>query len=71
MIKRIWCWITGGELVWLRDFDGDVTLSIAYTNAWGEKFAKRWWPTNIRIVRLLDDGKVIGGYVEDWKPANT
>lgn len=70
MIKRIWCWITGGELVWLRDFDGEVTLSIAYTNPWGEKCAKRWWPTSIRTVRRLDGGKVDGGFVEGWKPAN-
>lgn len=71
MIKRIWCWLTGGELVWLKDHDGEVTLAIARVNAWGERTAERHWPMKIRTVRLLEDGTVDRGeYVKFWKPAN-
>lgn len=70
MIKRIWCWLTGGELVWLKDHDGEVTLAIARVDAWGERTAERHWPMKIRTVRLLEDGTVDGVYVKFWKPAN-
>lgn len=70
MIKRIWCWLTGGELVWLKDHDGEVTLAIARVDAWGERTAERHWPMKIRTVRLLEDGTVDGMYVKFWKPAN-
>lgn len=71
MIKRIWAWITGGELVWLRDHDKTVTLSIAYTDPWGDKIAKRYWPNSIRTVVLRPDGTVDGTYVVEWKPYKT
>lgn len=65
LIKRLWCWLTGGELVWLRDFDGEATLSIAYVNPWGERIAKRL----LSNVVLNDDGSTRGAsYVKQWKP---
>lgn len=69
MIMRIWAWLTGGELVYLRDFDGEVSESIAYTNAWGEKSAYRYWATKIHHVCLLPDGTVQQpNYVKEWRP---
>lgn len=65
LIKRLWCWLTGGELVWLRDFDGEIVLSIAYVNPWRERVAKR----NSHTVILNDDGSTKGvSYVKQWKP---
>lgn len=68
MIKRIWAWLAGGELVWLRDLDGTVTLTIARIDPWGCKTAKRYWPGNTRTVTLEADGTVSNGaYVKLWK----
>jgi hypothetical protein len=66
MIKASWAKLTGGKLVWLRDHDGTVTLAIARRDPWGYMSAKRWWPWNIRTVRLLPGGNVSGGYVKEW-----
>lgn len=72
MLVKIWAWLTGGELVWLKDHDGEVSLSIAQTDPWGEKIAYRYWLSKVRLVVLLADGKVAkgAGYVELWKPYN-
>lgn len=67
MIIRLWALLTGRPLVWLRDLDGTVTLSIARTDPWGDMVAERWWPYKIRTVRLLPDGTVDGYYVHLWK----
>jgi hypothetical protein len=69
MVKWLWAKLTGGKLVWLRDMDGEVTLSIARRDPWGDLSAKRYWPSHIRTVRLLPDGKVDGRYVKEWKDA--
>jgi len=66
MIAALWAKLTGGKLVWLRDYDGQVTLSIARRDPWGEMRAERWWPWRIRSVRLLEGGRVDGGYVKEW-----
>jgi len=68
-VIRIWAFLTNGRLIYLRDFDGETALSIAYVNQWGELCAKRFWPFSIRTVRLLPDGIVDGGYVKNWKDA--
>lgn len=67
MIKWIWAKLTGGKLVWLRDFNGTCTKSIAYKNAFGELTAERWWPMAIRRVILNADGSIDGSYVTNWK----
>jgi len=69
MIKRIWAFITGQKLVWLKDFDGTITLSINQKDGFGS-YAKRHWPYNIKNVRLLPGGKIgNGSYVTAWKQA--
>lgn len=63
----LWAKLTGSKLVWLKDLDGEVALSIAYQDTFGDVYAKRWWPFNIRTVQLLDNGKIENGYyVERW-----
>ena len=66
MIKRIWAFLTGGKLVWLKDFDGEITLAIARKDPWGDMRAERHWPFSVRSVRLLPDGTVDGSYVRFW-----
>jgi len=68
MIKRIWAYLTNGELVWLQDHDGEVTLTIARRTVFNTLIAKRYWPFDIKIVILSPDGNVLnGGYVRKWK----
>lgn len=65
----IWTKIFGGELIWLKDHDNEVSLSIAKRDPWGVLTAERCWPFNIRTVILLPDGTVSGScYVNFWKP---
>lgn len=58
--------LTGGKLVWLLDFDGTITLAIAYTSPFGGLRAERWWPFRVREVYLAPDGYVTGAsYVKE------
>lgn len=75
MIKRLWAklWarLTGGTVVWLRDFDGEIILSVARRDPFGNLRADRWWPFSLYKVILHDDGSVTkpGGrssYVKEW-----
>lgn len=71
LIKRLWCWLTGGELVWLKNWKGEVTLRIAHVNPWEELVVK---PSPFDylsdgVVVLKDDGDVAGAkYFKQWKP---
>ena len=68
MIKWIWSKLTRQKLVYLRDSDGDVTLTFAQKSPFGELTAKRWWPSSYGITVLLPDGKVKQPhYVKEWK----
>ncbi len=68
LLRRIWAFATGQDLVALRDADGEVTVSFAYVNAWGEREAKRHWPFKIHQVRLDTGGTVSrSAYVKEWK----
>jgi len=59
--------IYGGRLVWLKDDDGEVAMSIARVDPWGDMYADRWWPSRQRIVKLMPEGNVVGSYVVQWK----
>lgn len=61
MFKRLWCFLSGGRLVWLCDRDNEVTLAIARRDPFGRLTAERWWPFRVRTVVLLEDGVVDGG----------
>lgn len=68
MIKHLFAFITRRPLVWLRDHDGTVTLTVAKRTPWGDLVAERCWPFSIRSVTLGEGGKVLGtSYVQDWK----
>jgi hypothetical protein len=73
MLTRLWALLTGGTLVWLKDYDGEVTLAIARRDPWGELTANRLWPWGTRIVRLNDDGTAGSDstcYVRKWRKYN-
>ena len=36
MLKTIWAFLTGGKVVWLEDFDGELTRTIAYKAGFGK-----------------------------------
>ncbi len=67
MIKRIYAFLTNRKLVWLQDFDGEETLSMARKSRFSGFIAERYWPFGIRTVRLLGNGIVDGSYVKKWK----
>lgn len=67
MIIRIWSFLTGGRLVWLRDSNGSITLAIARKSPFGGMIAERHWPWSIWTVELGANGVVINGnYVKQW-----
>lgn len=62
-IYRLWAWVTGRKLVWLKDFDGEITLSFA------EKTPLGLVATRLgRNVLLKEGGKAEHTYVVEWKP---
>lgn len=70
IIKRIWAKLTNGKLVWLEDFDGDVTLTIARKHPFEGLLAQRM-PFGIRPLQLLEDGSIRPNcYVKRWKYAD-
>ncbi len=70
LIKRIEAKLSGGMLVWLRDYDEVQTLAVAHHKAKG-LVAARFWP-GFRHVILNDDGTVTATekdqseYVRHW-----
>lgn len=65
MILRLWAWLTGGRVVWLLDFDGETTRTIARPCGFGLMKASRMIGTN---VSLHKDGSVQGAsYVKRWE----
>lgn len=75
-LKRIEALLFRRELVWLRDYDGRPTLSVArrYGEATESGYqpvrAPRFWP-NFRPVNLNEDGTAEGEnatYVVQWIP---
>ena len=60
--------LTGRRRVWLKDYDGKPTMSIATPNPFGGMTAKRHWPHSIGdMVFLNDDGTCRHTYVTHWK----
>jgi hypothetical protein len=64
---ELWAFITRQKVVYLKDFDGEVTKTVAKSTPFGY-VAKRHWPFDLRNVILLDDGTVEQGcYVKFWR----
>jgi len=63
---ELWAFITRQRVVYLKDFDGEVTKTVAKKTPFGY-VAKRHWPFNIKNVLLLDDGTIEPDcYVKSW-----
>lgn len=58
-----------GEVVWIKDFEGEVKRTIAYTTPLG-RWCRVFWATGIGHCVLLDDGTVdkssSSSYVKVW-----
>jgi len=67
---KIWAWLTGQKIVYLQDFDGEITKTFATKTPFGW-VAKRHWPESLKNVLLLKNGLVENGvYVTKWMPEN-
>jgi len=65
MLKTIWAFLTRGKVVWLQDYDGELTRTIAYKAGFGKMQARRMMFTG--KVTLNEDGTVSGKpYVDYW-----
>ena len=65
MLKTIWAFLTGGKVVWLKDYDGKLTRTIAYKAGFGKMHAMRMMFT--MKVTLNEDGTVSGqSFVHYW-----
>lgn len=65
MFKKIWAFLTGGKVVWLEDFDGEVTRTIAYQIGKGKMQARLM--SSVRKATLESDGSVsYPSYVKKW-----
>ena len=65
MLKTIWAFLTGGKVVWLQDYDGVLTRTIAYKAGFGKMQARRM--IFIEKVILNEDGTVSGkSFVHYW-----
>ncbi len=68
ILLRLDSLITKDRLVYLQDMDGEVALSIARVNGFGELTAQRYPYSNIRVAVLGEDGVVLNSsYVKKWK----
>lgn len=66
---KLWARLTNQKVVYLKDHDGTVTITVAKKTPFGY-VAKRRWSVNFCNVILLRDGRVGNVcYVEEWKPA--
>lgn len=65
MFKKIWAFLTGGKVVWLEDFDGELTRTIAYQIGEGKMQAMRM--DFVRKAILEACGSVsYPSYVKKW-----
>lgn len=65
MFKKIWAFLAGGKVVWLEDFDGEVTRTIAYPIGKGKMQDSRMLFARKATLEL--DGSVsYPSYVKKW-----
>lgn len=66
-LKRIMAFLLRRELVWLRDFDGEVVLRMARRTPFGLECYRHSF--GVGRCRLFRDGSFNGpSYVGEWKP---
>ena len=67
MFFNIWAFLTKQKVVYLLDYDGEVTKTLAKKTPFGY-VAKRYWPLNTRNCLLKEDGSIMGGsYVKECR----
>jgi hypothetical protein len=68
MIRELLARLGFVELVWLRDFDGEIVIRMLRHRGpflVAIRVGPWWWPT--RVIQLQPDGKVAGNsYVHEW-----
>lgn len=73
LLVRFVAWLTYGKPVWLQAFDGDVYLTIAYTDVFNSTWCHVYWKTRIGHCILLPNGRIAQRsattYIIQWKPA--
>lgn len=63
ILKQLFAWLTGGEVVILIDFDGERRFAVARTFG-STKYAMRMH----QLCELMEDGSVKGqSYVTQWR----
>lgn len=68
-LRKIVAFLMRRELVWLRDYDGEVVLRTARRTPFGLE-CYRHPPSGARCL-LFPDGTIKGpSYVDEWKPYN-
>lgn len=66
-LQRIYVWLFGGELVWIKWASGDVTSHVAHRDAWGELTVK-YGPYYMETCVLGANTVVFGAAGARWKP---
>ncbi|MGD8305883.1 MAG: hypothetical protein PVF17_04450 [Ignavibacteria bacterium] len=62
--------LTNSYVIYLQDRDGEISISLTNITPFNQVIAKRYWPTNIRIVTLQPNQQLKNGdYVAKWKYA--
>lgn len=66
LFSHVWAFLTRQEVVYLVDFDGDITRTFARRTA-TRMLAERHWPLWIHTVILNEDGTIGNrSYVKSW-----
>lgn len=67
-LLRLIAWVKGGQLVWLKDFQGEIYLTIAYKSPFVEDqvYGHIYPYTCVGNWTGTPDGKVIHSYVKEW-----
>lgn len=66
---RIWAFITGRKIVFLKDFEGEIYVSLARKTPFGY-CAPIYWFTGTGCVTLEEDGTCGNSYISNWKFEN-
>lgn len=73
LIVRFFALLWGGEVVWLKDWEGEVYQSIAMRDAFGGMYCYVHWFNRIGRCQLLNDGTVDpcspANYIKKWVKA--
>jgi len=73
LLVRIYAFLTGGEVIWIKDFQGKVRSTVAYMNGFGSPWCHVYWFTKAGHCVLRANGTVDprsqSFHVDYWKKA--